>query len=338
MEIITSPHVLKPVSITRVMGLVCLALVPGIAVYTALIGPAILIQLAIASLAALACESLMLRLQHKPVAPFLMDGSALLTAWLIALTFPPLSPWWLTVTGVFFAIVVAKQLYGGLGQNPFNPAMIAFAVCIVAFPALMSQWPVQGLALGFGQQLDVILGIAPRVDALTSATPLDALKTSLKMGQMQGSIQDLLTHQNLYGSFAGKGWEWVAAAYLLGGLFLLVKRIITWHIPAAFIAGMVAVSGLCWMLNPNQFANPLFHLFSGGAMLGAFFIATDPVSGCTTPRGKLIFGFGAGLLAYLIRVFGAFPDGIAFAVLIMNLCAPVIDLLCQPAIFGKKEA
>ncbi len=338
MEIITSPHILKPVSITRVMGLVGLALVPGIAVYTALIGPAILIQLAIASLAALAFETLMLRLQNKPVSPFLKDGSALVTAWLIALTFPPLSPWWLTVTGVFLAIVVAKQLYGGLGQNPFNPAMIAFATCIVAFPALMSQWPAQGLALGFGQQLDVILGLTPRLDALTAATPLDALKTALKMDRVDASIQDLLSNQNLYGTFAGRGWEWITAAYLLGGLFLLGKRIITWHVPAAFIIGMAAVSTLCWSIDPARFADPLFHLFSGGAMLGAFFIATDPVSGCTTPRGKLIFGCGAGILAYLIRVFGAFPDGIAFAVLIMNLCAPIIDLLNQPAIFGKKAA
>lgn len=337
MQLVSSPHVLKPVSITRVMGQVCLALIPGIAVYTWLIGPALLLQLGIASLAALATEALLLKLRGKPAAPFLMDGSALVTAWLIALTFPPLSPWWLTVTGVFFAIVIAKQLYGGLGQNPFNPAMVAFAACIVAFPALMSQWPAQGLTLSFSQQLEVIFGLAPRLDALTAATPLDAMKTALKMDGVHASVQDLLASQNLYGTFAGRGWEWVTAAYLIGGLFLLARGIITWHVPVAFVIGMAAVSGLCWTLDPARFADPLFHLFSGGSMLGAFFIATDPVSGCTTPRGKLIFGLGAGVLAYLIRVFGAFPDGIAFAVLIMNLCAPVIDLLSQPAVFGKKR-
>ena len=337
MQTVTSPHIHKPVSITRVMAQVCLALLPGIAVYTWLIGPALLIQLGIASLAALAAEALLLQLRGKPVAPFLMDGSALVTAWLIALTFPPLSPWWLTATGVCLAIVVAKQLYGGLGQNPFNPAMVAFAACIVAFPALMSQWPAQGLALSFSAQLDVVLGLAPRVDALTAATPLDAMKTALKMEGEHASVQELLANQTLYGTFAGRGWEWVTAAYLLGGLFLLARGVITWHVPVAFLAGLGAVSGLCWVLDPARFAAPLFHLFSGGAMLGAFFIATDPVSGCTTPRGKLVFGFGAGLLAYLIRVFGAFPDGNAFAVLIMNLSAPVIDLLCQPAIFGRKK-
>lgn len=337
MEIVTSPHVLKPVSITRVMGQVCLALLPGIAVYSWLIGPALLLQLGIASLTALAAEALLLKLRGKPVSPFLMDGSALVTAWLIALTFPPLSPWWLTATGVLFAIVIAKQLYGGLGQNPFNPAMVAFAACIVAFPALMSQWPAQGLSLSFGQQLEVVFGLAPRIDALTAATPLDAMKTALKMDGVHASVQELLSNQTLYGTFAGRGWEWVTSAYLLGGLFLLWRRVITWHVPVAFVLGLLLISGLCWSLDPARYADPLFHLFSGGAMLGAFFIATDPVSGCTTPRGKLIFGFGAGALAYLIRVFGAFPDGIAFAVLIMNLCAPLIDLFCQPAVFGKKK-
>lgn len=337
MQTVTSPHIHKPVSITRVMAQVCLALLPGIAVYTWLIGPALLIQLGIASLAALAAEALLLQLRGKPVAPFLMDGSALVTAWLIALTFPPLSPWWLTATGVCLAIVVAKQLYGGLGQNPFNPAMVAFAACIVAFPALMSQWPAQGLTLSFSAQLDVVLGLAPRVDALTAATPLDAMKTALKLEGEHASVQALLANQTLYGTFAGRGWEWVATAYLLGGLFLLARGIITWHVPVAFLAGLATVAGLCWGIDPARFADPVFHLFSGGAMLGAFFIATDPVSGCTTPRGKLVFGFGAGALAYLIRVFGAFPDGIAFAVLIMNLAAPVIDLLCQPPIFGHKR-
>jgi len=332
-----APFLLKDVSVSQVMIQVCVALIPGIAAYAWLVGPAILVQLVIATLAALAAEAVMLHLQKKPQALFLSDGSAIVTAWLIALTFPPLAPWWLVFTGTVFAIVVAKHLYGGLGQNPFNPAMVAFAVCIVAFPALMSQWPNLSLELPFVDQVNVILGLAPRVDALSGATPLDAMKTALKLGDGSVNVVQLLANQDIYGNFAGRGWEWVAAGYLLGGLWLWQRKLITWHVPVAFIGALLVISGALWLYQPTQFASPLFHLFSGGSMIGAFFIATDPVSGCTTPRGKLIFGAGAGLLAYIIRVFGGYPDGVAFAVLLMNLCAPVIDLLTQPRIFGMKD-
>ena len=333
-----APFLLKDTSVSQVMTQVCIALVPGIAAYAWLVGPAILVQLVIATLAALLAETAMLRIQKKPLTIFLSDGSAVVTAWLIALTFPPLAPWWLVVIGTVFAIVVAKHLYGGLGQNPFNPAMVAFAVCIVSFPALMSQWPSVGLQLPLLDQINVILGLAPRVDALSSATPLDAMKTALKLGEGTQDVPALLANQDIYGNFAGRGWEWVAIGYLLGGLWMWQRKLITWHVPVSFIGAMTLLSGGLWLVNPAQYASPLFHLLSGGAMLGAFFIATDPVSGCTTPRGKLIFGAGAGLLAYIIRVFGGYPDGVAFAVLLMNLCVPVIDLLTQPRIFGMKDA
>ncbi len=333
-----APFLLKDTSVSQVMTQVCIALVPGIAAYAWLVGPAILVQLVIATLAALLAETAMLRVQNKPLSLFLSDGSAIVTAWLIALTFPPLAPWWLVVIGTVFAIVVAKHLYGGLGQNPFNPAMVAFAVCIVSFPALMSQWPSVGLQLPLLDQINVILGLAPRVDALSSATPLDAMKTALKLGEGRQDVASLLANQDIYGNFAGRGWEWVAIGYLLGGLWMWQRKLITWHVPVSFIGAMTLLSGGLWLVNPAQFASPLFHLLSGGAMLGAFFIATDPVSGCTTPRGKLIFGAGVGLLAYIIRVFGGYPDGVAFAVLLMNLSAPVIDLLTQPRIFGMKDA
>jgi electron transport complex protein RnfD len=331
-----SPFLLKDASVSQVMTQVCVALIPGIAAYAWLVGPAILVQLVIATFAALLAETVMLKLRGKPLALFLSDGSAIVTAWLIALTFPPLAPWWMVFTGTVFAIVFAKHLYGGLGQNPFNPAMVAFAVCIVSFPALMSQWPAVGLELRLLDQIDIIFGLAPRVDALSSATPLDAMKTAMRMGDSNFDIAQLLANQDIYGNFAGRGWEWVAAGYLIGGLWLWHRRVISWQVPLAFIGSLSLISGALWLYNPAAFANPLFHLFSGGTLLGAFFIATDPVSGCTTPRGKLIFGAGAGLLAYIIRVFGGYPDGVAFAVLLMNLSAPVIDLLTQPAIFGMK--
>lgn len=337
MDFTTSPYLLKEASVQRVMLQVLLALLPGIAAYVWFFGPTILVQIAIATAVALASEAFMLRLRNKPLGPFLGDGSAIVTAWLIALTFPPLAPWWLTVVGVLFAIVIAKQLYGGLGQNPFNPAMIAFAVCIVSFPALMSQWPPVDLRLGFADQLSIVFGLAPRLDAMSAATPLDALKTALKLGEGNTSVASVLADAHTFGRVAGRGWEWVMGGYLLGGLWMWQRRIVSWHAPGGFIAGIALLAAALWLWQPAAFADPLFHLFSGGAMLGAFFIVTDPVSGCTTPKGKLIFGFSAGILAYLIRVFGGYPDGVAFAVLLLNICVPLIDMYTQPPIFGKKS-
>ena len=337
MDFSTPPYLLKNASVQRVMLQVLAALVPGIAAYVWIFGPVILVQLALATATALAAEAAMLKLREKPLSLYLSDGSAIVTAWLIALTFPPLSPWWLIITGTLFAIVVAKHLYGGLGQNPFNPAMVAFAVCIVSFPALMSQWPAVGMQVSLADQVAVVFGQMPRLDAISGATPLDTLKTALKLDEGTVSVAALLADQTVYGFFAGRGWEWVTGGYLLGGLFLWWRGIISWHAPLSFIAGLSLVAAGLWLYNPAQFANPLFHLFSGGAMLGAWFIVTDPVSGCTTPKGKMIFGFSAGVLAYVIRVFGGYPDGVAFAVLLMNLCVPLIDLYTQPAIFGMKD-
>jgi len=336
MDFTTPPYLLHNTSVQRVMLQVLAALLPGVAAYVWFFGPMIVVQIAIATAAALAGEAFMLRLRDKPLGLFLGDGSAVVTAWLIALTFPPLAPWWLTVVGTLFAIVIAKQLYGGLGQNPFNPAMIAFAVCIVSFPALMSQWPPADLQASFADQLAIVFGLAPRLDAMSAATPLDALKTALKLGEGNASVAAVLADPRTFGRFAGQGWEWVTAGYLLGGLWMWQRKIISWHAPAGFVAGIAGLAAALWMWQPTEFANPLFHLFSGGALLGAFFIVTDPVSGCTTPKGKLIFGFSAGLLTYLIRVFGGYPDGVAFAVLLLNICVPLIDMYTQPAIFGMR--
>ncbi len=338
MNFSTPPYLLlERTSVRRIMLQVLVALLPGIVAYVWLVGPIILFQLLLASGAALSGEALMLKLRGRPPAAFLTDGSAVVTAWLIALTFPPMAPWWLVIVGTLFAIVVAKHLYGGLGQNPFNPAMVAFAACIVSFPALMSQWPALGLQLSLREQFELVAGLAPRVDMMSGATPLDAIKTALKVGEGSVDVPTLLATQEVFGNFAGRGWEWVTTGYLLGGLWLWQRKVIAWQAPAAFIAGLSLLAAALWAWHPEHFANPLFHLFSGGAMLGAFFIVTDPVSGCTTARGKLIFGFAAGVLAYVIRVFAGYPDGVAFAVLLMNLCVPLIDMHTQPPIFGMKK-
>ncbi|WP_374479728.1 RnfABCDGE type electron transport complex subunit D [Zoogloea sp.] len=338
---INSPFVRKTASVQQVMLQVLLALVPGIAAYVWFFGAGILVQLALASAAALAGEAAMLAIRGKPKALFLSDLSAIVTAWLIALTFPPIVPWWLTVTATLLAIVVVKQLYGGLGQNPFNPAMAAFCLMIVAYPALMSQWPATG-QLDFSSQLQLIFGGARQVDAITGATPLDALRTALRAAanpdsQLHGLRASQLMDGPAYGMLGGKGGEWVALGFLLGGLWLLQRRIITWHIPGAFCLALAASAGLLWAVRPEGFASPVFHLASGGAMLGAFFILTDPVSGATTPRGKLLFAAGAGVLTFVIRAFGAYPDGVAFATLLMNLCVPLIDMNTQAPVFGHKK-
>jgi electron transport complex protein RnfD len=329
-----SPFVRQPASVRVVMLKVLAALLPGIAAYVWFFGAALLVQIAIASVAALGAEAIMLSIRKKPVGQFLTDGSALVTAWLVALTLPPIVPWWLTVLAVLIAIVIAKHLYGGLGQNPFNPAMVAFAAMIVAYPQLMSQWPAAGFT-DFTLQTRAIFGHRD-LDAMVMATPLDALRTSLHTADAKATVSGVFGASAAFGNIGGKGWEWVALGYLLGGLWLVQQRLITWHVPAAFLGTLGLAALLANLASPDQYAGPAFHLLTGGAMLAAFFIATDPVSGSTTPRGKLIFAAGLALLTWIIRVFGAYPDGIAFATLLMNICVPLIDMYTQPAVFGHK--
>lgn len=336
-----SPFINKPDSVSAIMLKVLLALIPGIALYVWYFGAAILVSITLASLAALSAEALMLRLRGRPIAPFLKDNSALLTAWLLALSIPPLAPWWLVVVGTAFAIIVAKHLYGGLGNNLFNPAMVGYAVLIISFPMQMTQWIApHGLGqieLSFLDQLGYIFFTAlppgATLDAITAATPLDTLKTHLHMDE---PIKQILA-MPIYGQVAGYGSEMVALGFLLGGVYLLAARIISWHIPVAFLAALFGIAGLFHQFDSSHYVTPTFHWFSGATMLGAFFILTDPVSSPTTNLGRLIFAAGAALITYLIRTFGGFPDGIAFATLLMNICVPLIVLYTQPKVFGKKE-
>ncbi len=336
-----SPFISKSDSVSAIMLKVILALIPGIALYVWYFGPAILVSITLASITALATEAAMLKLRKRPIAPFLKDNSALLTAWLLALSIPPLAPWWLIVVGTAFCIAVAKHLYGGLGNNPFNPAMIGYAVLIVSFPVQMTHWiSPHGMGefeLSFMQQLQYIFsGILPdgiTLDAITMATPLDTLKTQLHLAH---PVSEILT-QPIFGRLAGHGSEMVAGGFLIGGLYLLATRIISWHLPVAYLGTLFTIAGIFHLVDPTHYVEPLFHWFSGAAMLGAFFILTDPISSPTTHKGKLIFAAGAGLLTYLIRIYGAFPDGMAFATLLMNICVPLIDAYTQPKVFGKKE-
>jgi electron transport complex protein RnfD len=334
----SSPHLPVPGNVPVMMQRVLLALLPGIACATWFFGWGILINILLASVAALAAEAVMLRIRGRQASATLFDGSALVTGVLLALALPPLTPWWIPVIGSLFGIVVAKQLYGGLGYNPFNPAMAGYVVVLISFPLELTLWPPAGdwpsladtLALVFASSLPA----GTSLDALTMATPMDGIKTRLGLNETVSEIR--ATGQ--FGMVGGYGWEWINLCYLLGGLALLKLRVIQWHIPVSLLGSLFLVSLLFYLLNPDHYTPPDFQLFSGGAMLAAFFIATDPVSASTTPRGRLVFGAGIGLLIHVIRTWGGYPDGIAFAVLLMNMAAPVIDHYTQPRVFGHDKS
>ena len=308
------PHVIAGFSVPRVMFQVLAALLPVLAVQIHLFGLRPLLLVAVAAIVALACEALALHLRHRSVQPCLRDGSVLVTAALIALAVPPTLPPWQLALGVAVAVLLAKHAYGGLGQNPFNPAMVGYAVLLVSFPLEMTRWPAPG-----GDW-----------DAMTGATALDTLRTGLRQSYTMQEIQA----GPAFGHVGAMGGEWINLAALAGGLYLLARRIVRWHIPVAMLAGIAVPAALFHMFDPGAHASASFHLAAGATMLGAFFIATDPVSAATSDRGRLVYGAGIGLLTWIIRTWGGFPDGVAFAVLIMNLAVPLLDRYTVPRIHG----
>jgi electron transport complex protein RnfD len=337
------PHVVAPLSVAQVMRVVIYALIPTIALQVLFFGPGLLIQIALGVATALAAESLALRLRGRPIKPFITDGSAIITAILLALCLPPLAPWWLIVSGTAFAILLAKHAYGGLGMNPFNPAMVGYAVLLVSFPAQLLQWLPPAAAglrvtdVTFADTLTAILtGSLPAHltwDAITSPTPLDALRTNLALGMTMSEAHA----SPIFGGLGGRGWEWINLGTLIGGIALLATRVIRWHVPIALIGSIAVCASIMYALDPGAYAGPVFHVTSGATLLGAFFIATDPVSAATSDRGKLIYAAGIGVLTYVIRTWGGYPDGIAFAVLLMNMTVPLIDRYTIPRIYGHAE-
>lgn len=297
-------------SVRATMLEVLAALVPGIVLEALLFGPGVLANILLCAACCWLTEAGCLRLRAQPLRPYLLDASAPLTGVLLALALPPQSPWWLPVTGGFIAIALGKQVYGGLGHNAFNPAMVGYAALLVSFPLPMTAWA------------------GP--DAVSSATALDHLHTELLRGRTLSEIRADAAISVL----GAAGWEWVALGFLAGGLWLLRRRIVRWQIPLGVLAGLTLPALAFWAMDPDRYASPLFHLFSGASLLGAFFIATDPVSAATSPRGRLWYGAGIGLIAWIIRSWGDYPDGFAFAVLLMNLAAPTLDRYTRPRVYG----
>ncbi|KIH82175.1 RnfABCDGE type electron transport complex subunit D [Pseudomonas batumici] len=308
----------------QAMQWVLLATLPGIAVLLWLQGWAILINLLLAGGTALAAEALALGLRRRPVAPALMDGSALVSATLLAIALPPYCPWWLTVTASASALLFGKHLYGGLGKNPFNPAMLGYALVLVTFPGPMTHWSINhGMDLLGGLQSVFGIHLAGQPDAWATATALDALRINKSL-----TLDELFTSNPAFGHFGGKGSEWLNLAFLAGGAFLLRQKVFSWHAPLGMLGSLFVLSLLCWNgSGSDSHGSPLFHLLSGATMLGAFFIVTEPVSGARSPRARLLFGIGAGSLTYMIRTWGGYPDGVAFAVLLMNLAVPSLERL-----------
>ena len=325
-----APHLPSPVAVGRVMRDVLIALLPGIAVQLWAFGAGVLIQLALATGSALAIEALALRLRGRDAARAVADGSAVVTAVLFALCIAPLAPWWIGPVAMLVAIGLVKQVYGGLGYNLFNPAMAGYAVVLLAFPSLVAQWPAAAVDPATAARTIFGTPAAAAWDSIASATPLDALRQLAAQGQRLPEIGAAA----LFRQSRPEVWTLAAGAWLLGGFGLLWRRVIGWQASVGVLATVVVLTLPFWLLDAERHPSPLQHLASGGLMFAAWFVVTDPVSGCTSPRGRLLFGAGVAVLTLAIRRWGNIPDGIAFAVLLMNALAPLLDRLTRPRIYG----
>ncbi|MDH3440721.1 MAG: RnfABCDGE type electron transport complex subunit D [Gammaproteobacteria bacterium] len=335
-----APFISPTTNVASMMRQVIYALIPAALAYVWYFGAGFIFNLVIASFFCLLGEAVMLRLRGRPVEETLLDYSALVTAVLLAFAMPALTPWWVTATAALFGMVVAKHLYGGLGYNLFNPAMAGYVMALVAFPMHMNLWTAPRMGdidyhfMTIAETARYTMtGTLPdylSFDAISRATPLDFVKAGLN--DMQ-TFEELRAYP-VMGDFGGRGWEWIGNFTAIGGGWLLLRKIIRWQIPFGVLAGLLVPSGLAYFLFPGVHPSPGFHLFTGGTILCAFFIATDPVSAATSTRGRLIYGFGIGFLIYAIREWGSYADGVAFAVLLMNIAVPAIDYLTKPHIVG----
>lgn len=338
---LSAPHTHSKASVIRVMGLVMLALTPATAFGFYAFGWPALFLFGVTTASALMFEALCLVIAKRPVMPALMDGSALLTGWLVAMTLPPWAPWWIGLLGGAIAIVLGKHVFGGLGQNLFNPAMVARIMLLISFPLQMTIW-VKPLPLfsdgapDIGEALAITFGGAT-YDAVSGASALGHVKTEIGRGMdalaAQAGAPGLM---DLALGFApGSMGETSALLLLLGGLFLIALGVIGWRIPVAILATTGGLATLFHVIDPAAYASASFHLVSGALIFCAFFIATDYVTSPVTRMGQLLYGVGIGAFVFIIRTWASAPEGVGFAVLLMNACTPLIDHYIRPRVFGR---
>lgn len=341
--LLSAPFSRDDTGVSAIMFKVMLALTPATAIGLILFGwPAVYLFVATVGTAYL-WEAFSLILAGKPLRRNLADGSALLTGWLLAMGLPPWAPWWIGAVGAFIAIVVGKQVYGGLGQNIFNPAMLARVALLVSFPLEMTTWInpapwLSGAGPGLGESWNIVFGAGASLDGYTGATLIGHVKTEFSQGRGLSEAYASAGY-NLFASLAGltRGslGETSSIALAAGGIWLMRHKVITWHIPVSLLGTVFALATIFTLIDGERYPGPLFHLSSGALMLTAFFIATDYVTSPNAPLGQAIFGAGCGLTIFVIRTWGAYPEGAGFAVLLMNAVTPVIDHYVRPRIYGR---
>lgn len=320
-----SPHVHSGDSIEKNMYGVLVALLPAFICSVLFFGMGALVVTLTSVIACLLFEYVIQKFLLKQQ-PTIFDGSALITGVLLAFNVPSNLPVWIIIIGALVAIGIGKMSFGGLGCNIFNPALVGRVFLLISFPVQMTTWP---MASGLH---------TPYLDAQTGATPLALMKEALKTGQ---SVSDVMTsgaigsYRDLFlGNTGGSLGEIAAIALLIGLVFMLFRKIITWHIPVTIFATVFVFAGILHLCNPEQFADPVFHLLTGGMMLGAIFMATDYVTSPMSTKGMVIYGIGIGVITVVIRVFGAYPEGMSFAILIMNAFTPLLNRYCKPGRFA----
>ena len=320
-----SPHIHGDNSTKKIMYGVVVALMPAVLVSVYFFGLNAVRVLLLSVIFSLFFEWIIQKYLIKgPVT--ITDGSALVTGILLAFNVPSNLPSWMVIVGALVAIGIAKMSFGGLGKNIFNPALVARVFLLVSFPVQMTSWPKAAV---------LPMGLA---DVITGPTPLGFIKEGLGAGKSMAELTQHLPSymQALVGQMGGSMGEVSALALILGGLYMLRKKIITWEIPVSVLLTVFVFSGILWWINPGKFTDPVFNLLTGGLMLGAIFMATDMVTSPMTRGGKLIFGFGIGLITMLIRVWGAYPEGVSFAILLMNSVVSLIDRGFKPRRFGAR--